>query len=63
MSTEPLLTSRETAELLRVKERQLRNLRNRGIIPYVKLGGAVRFIPEQLRQTLTERSIARRATP
>jgi excisionase family DNA binding protein len=43
-----LLTMKEAAEILRVSSRHLHNLRAKGLLPVVKLGGAVRVRPVDL---------------
>lgn len=49
--TQPrLLTEGEAARMLNVSVRHLQNLRRRGVIPYLRLGEAVRYHPQQLDQ-------------
>jgi excisionase family DNA binding protein len=57
MNTQPsepdtgLWTTREVAKFLRVSLKTVFNLRKRGL-PYVQLGGAVRFVPQEIRDYL-----------
>mgnify|MGYP002631865806 CR=1 FL=1 len=44
----PLLTARETAELLRVSERTLWTLTDSGSIPCVRVGRSVRYDQQDL---------------
>lgn len=39
---------KEAAEILRVSSRHLHNLRAKGLLPVVKLGGAIRVRPVDL---------------
>jgi excisionase family DNA binding protein len=45
---QPLLTYNEAAEILAVKPQTLRQWVSAKRIPYVKIGAAVRFSPDQL---------------
>jgi len=55
---EPLLTTREAAELLGVKENTLSIWRNtdRHHIPYIKIGRAIRYKRSDLVKFLSERT-------
>jgi excisionase family DNA binding protein len=46
-----LWTTKETAKYLRVSLKTVFNLRKKGL-PYVQLGGAVRFVPQEIRDYL-----------
>lgn len=56
---QPLLTSRETAEVLGVTDRTLRTLVRTGSLLAVRFGRSVRFDPADLRKFIDE---AKRAT-
>jgi len=47
-----LWTTQEVAKFLRVSLKTVFNLRKRGL-PYVQLGGAVRFVPQEIRDYLS----------
>jgi len=47
-----LLTEKETAEYLRIKVRQLYNWRVSGLIPYIRIGKALRYRKLALDQML-----------
>ena len=40
---EPLMTEKETAAYLRIKPRQLFNWRMDGLVPYIRIGRAIRY--------------------
>jgi len=42
-SNEPLMTEKETAAYLRIKPRQLFNWRMDGLVPYMRIGRAIRY--------------------
>jgi len=48
-----LWTTKEVAKFLRVSLKTVFNLRKRGL-PYVQLGGAVRFVPQEIRDYLAQ---------
>src|SRR5271156_1159530 len=50
-SNDKLWTTEQVADFLRVSLKTVFNLRKRGL-PYVQLGGAVRFIPQEIRDYL-----------
>ena len=50
-SDEDLWTTKEVARHLRVSLKTVFNLRKKGL-PYVQLGGAVRFVPQEIRNYL-----------
>ena len=47
-----LWTTKEVAKHLRVSLKTVFNLRKKGL-PYVQLGGAVRFVPQEIKDYLT----------
>jgi hypothetical protein len=47
-----LWTTQQVARFLHVSLKTVFNLRKRGL-PYVQLGGAVRFVPQEIRDYLT----------
>jgi len=47
-----LLTEKEAAEYLRIKVRQLYNWRISGLIPYIRIGKALRYRKSAIDQTL-----------
>ncbi len=49
-----LLTYREVAEILGLRENTLRVWVSSGKIPHVKLGSAVRFTPEMVEQIIAQ---------
>lgn len=51
-----LLTSRESAELLSISQRTLWSLTNSGAIRSVRIGAAVRYTLEELREFITRQS-------
>jgi len=55
-----LITGEEQAELLSCSIRHLRNMRNRRLIPYVKLGGAVRYNPEAVARAIEKLTVKER---
>lgn len=42
-SREPLMTEKEMATYLRIKPRQLFNWRADGLVPYMRIGRAIRY--------------------
>ena len=48
-----LMTEREVAAYLRIQPRQLFNWRMAGLIPYIKIGKAVRFRASDLKEALS----------
>jgi len=56
-SLRPLLLSpRDAAKALSISEKTLYNYREAGEIPFVRIGRAVRYSPEALRQWIQRRS-------
>lgn len=43
INQDPLMTEKETASYLRIKLRQLYNWRVNGLIPYIRIGRALRY--------------------
>ncbi len=52
-SENPLWTTQDVAQYLRVSPKTVFNLRQTGL-PYLLLGGAVRFNPEEIKNYLTQ---------
>ena len=62
----PLLTIREVAGLLRVSEKTVRNLINRGHLPHYRIGvgrGAIRVSEEALADHLAQSEAATQSAP
>ena len=61
MSIEPLLKTKDVADMLGLKEHtisQARHRRSKTInIPYVKIGRSVRYIPADVREYLRGRTV------
>ena len=55
-----LITGQEQAKRLSCSIRHLRRLRNRRLIPFVKLGGAIRFNPEAVARAVEKLTIKER---
>lgn len=53
---EKLLTAAEVAEILHVKPNHVYQLRAQHKIPYIKVGGAVRFSEEKIKTWLEQNS-------
>jgi len=51
----PLMSEREVALYLRVSARTLVDWRQRGIIPYFRIGRSIRYSREQIDRALLER--------
>jgi excisionase family DNA binding protein len=51
----PLLSEREVAVYLKASPRTIINWRQRGIIPYFRIGRTIRYSREQLDRALTDR--------
>jgi excisionase family DNA binding protein len=49
---ENLWTTKQAAEFLHVSTKTIFVLRRKRGLPYIKLGGAVRFVPEEIRKYL-----------
>lgn len=61
MREQLLLTPKETWQALKICERTLRDLKARGEIPFVKIGGAVRYDVADVRRFIELKKIAFRA--
>lgn len=48
-----LMTEQEAADYLRIKPRQLYNWRNKGLIPFIRIGRALRFRKAAIDMALT----------
>jgi excisionase family DNA binding protein len=51
----PLMSEREVAEYLKVSVRTIVNWKQRGLIPYFRIGRTIRYSREQIDQALMER--------
>jgi excisionase family DNA binding protein len=51
----PLMSEREVAVYLKVSARTIVDWRQRGIIPYFRIGRSIRYFPQQLARALLER--------
>jgi predicted DNA-binding transcriptional regulator AlpA len=58
--TKPLITERELAQLLHCTPRHIFNLRRRRIIPYVKLGGAIRYNADEVERAIQKLTVKER---
>jgi len=58
--TGPLLRTSEAAAFLGLSEKQVGNLRRRGILPAVRMGFSVRFHQSDVARLARERDAARR---
>jgi len=56
-TTKELLTKAELAELLGVTERTVDRMRDAGAIPYFKHRGTIRFIREQVLETMRQQAV------
>lgn len=54
MDEEPLWTTDQVAEYLNVSPKTIRNWQGKHAIPFVKLGGAVRYVPTVIRAWVAE---------
>lgn len=54
---EQLLNERETTSLCRVSVRGLIDWRNKGLVPYLRLGRSIRYRPESIRALLEKLEI------
>jgi excisionase family DNA binding protein len=52
-----LLTEKETAEYLRIKVRQLYNWRVSGLIPFIRIGKALRYRKSAIDQVLARQTM------
>jgi Helix-turn-helix domain len=52
-----LITEKELAGLTRCSVRHLINLRNRRLIPYVRLGKSVRYNPEHVKRAIDKLTV------
>ena len=55
---EPLMTEKETAAYLRIKPRQLFNWRMDGLVPYIRIGRAVRYRRAAVDAALTRMTVS-----
>lgn len=57
---EPLVTESEVCDFLRIRPRQLLAWRRDGLIPYIKIGKALRFRLSDIERALEEMTIGGR---
>jgi excisionase family DNA binding protein len=60
MDDEPLWTVRRTAHYLSVSETTVRAWQQAHLIPFFKVGGSIRFVPEEIRQWAANTAVAPR---
>lgn len=53
---DPLLTAKELSEILKVSPRTIREWTRKNMIPYMKLGGTIRFNERQIETWLVKKS-------
>lgn len=58
-SEDKLMTDRETADFLRIKPRQLFDWRMKGLIPFVKIGKALRYRKSDILAAVDRMTIGR----
>ena len=54
---ERLLTPLEVCQILRVSRRTLTRLTAAGLLPFVRIGGSVRFVPSSIHEILSAREV------
>ena len=60
MQRQPLITEKAQAELLGCSLRHLINLRNRRLVPFVRLGKLVRYNPDNVQKAVEKLTIRER---
>lgn len=60
MADEPLWTARTTASFLAVSETTLRAWQQAHRVPFLKIGGTVRFVPDEIRRWVAGQAVADR---
>ncbi|HSH59106.1 MAG TPA: helix-turn-helix domain-containing protein [Acidimicrobiales bacterium] len=63
MPDEPLWTASDVAEFLSISERTVRAWQLDHKLPYLKIGGTVRFIPEEIRTWASFHEVRSRLGP
>lgn len=63
MDDEPLWTVRRTARYLSVSETTVRAWQQAHLLPFLKVGGSIRFVPEEIRQWAANQAVAPRDAP
>ncbi len=58
MSVEQLTKTLEVCQLFRMSRRTLRRLTAAGVLPFVRIGGSVRFVPTSINEILRAREIS-----
>ena len=61
-SEDKLMTDQETADFLRIKFRQLFDWRMKGLIPFVKIGKALRYRKSDILAAVDRMTIGRSST-
>jgi excisionase family DNA binding protein len=61
MLDEPLWTVRSAAEFLSVSEATVRAWQHAHLVPFIKIGGSIRFVPDELRRWVADSSVTHRA--
>ncbi len=54
---ERLLKPSEVCQILRISRRTLTRLTAAGVVPFVRIGGSVRFVPSSITEILRPREI------
>jgi len=60
MVDEPLWTVRSAAEFLSVSEATVRAWQHAHLLPFIKIGGSIRFVPDELRRWVADSSVRSR---
>lgn len=60
MQKQPLITEKAQAQLLGCSLRHLINLRNRRLVPYLRLGRLVRYNPNEVERAIQKLTIRER---
>lgn len=60
MDDEPLWNVRRTAHYLAVSETTVRAWQQAHLIPFIKIGGTIRFVPEEIREWAADRAVVPR---
>lgn len=58
MSVEQLTKTLEVCQLFRMSRRTLRRLTAAGVLPFVRIGWSVRFVPSSMNEILMAREIS-----
>lgn len=60
MGDEPLWTAKTVAHFLSLSEKTVRAWQPAHLLPFLKVGGTVRFVPDEIRRWAGERAVAAR---